>query len=472
MPEACVALTGNGLVRYCSALNKSTSKAELVDNQRGASAHARRQEWLLLGVLALVQFVHILDFVLVMPLGPPLMRAFRIGAREFGWIVSAYTFAAAFSGLVAALFVDRFDRRSVLVTLLAGFSLGTALCAVAPTYWALVAARAVAGAFGGVLAAVVFAIVGDQIPEERRGTAMGIVMSGFSAASVLGLPFGLALASRTGWHTPFLLLAGLGAGVLALARGVLPSMRGHIVAAPSQAHLPKMLEVMRHPNHLRAFALTVAMMFAGFSVIPFISPYLVANVGVREADLTYVYLVGGVFTLFTSPIAGRLADRFGMMPVFASAALVSILPMMALTQLRPVSLTLALVVTTLFIIFNSARMVVVTTMITNSVEPRQRGSFMGVNSSVQQAGAGVASLAAGLVIHTAAGGRLERYGWVGALASVATLLAVVLAWRLGSAGTPASDERRDVSSAATKATDTVRNAPRSRSVDGPIPTAE
>jgi predicted MFS family arabinose efflux permease len=191
-----------------------------------------------------------------------------------------------------------------------------------------------------------------------------------------------------------------------------------------------MRSVLERPTHLRALALTVVMMFAGFSVIPFISPFLVGNVGVREADLVYIYLVGGAFTLFTGPLAGRLADRFGTPRVFAGAALVSIVPILVLTHLPPVRLATALVVSTVFMIFVSARMVVATTMITNSVEPRQRGSFMAVNSSVQQMAAGIASASAGLLIVDAGGGRLHGYGGVGVLAAGTTLAAVLVARRL------------------------------------------
>ena len=389
-----------------------------------------RSKWLLLAVLAIVQFVHILDFVIVMPLGPQLMRAFKISAREFGWIVSSYTFAAAVSGLVAAFFLDRFDRRNVLVTLLAGFAVGTGLCAIAPTYMTLVMARVFAGAFGGVLAAVVFAIVGDQFPQERRGTAMGVVMSGFSAASVLGLPFGLTLANRSGWHAPFLMLAGLSVAILLLAWMVLPPMREHLGAARTRSPLAEVRDVLRPREHLGALALTATLVFGGFSVIPYISPFLVGNVGVTEAELAYVYLVGGAFTLFTGPLTGRLADRFGTLPVFGWAALLSAIPIVALTNLPPVSLAAALVVTTVFMILVSGRMIVATTIVTNTVQPAQRGSFMAINSSVQQMAAGVASALAGMVIGTGAGGEVTRYGWVGVLAVVATGVALWIARRL------------------------------------------
>src|SRR5207247_7883616 len=124
----------------------------------------------------------------------------------------------------AGFFLDRFDRKSALLGIYSGFTLGTLFCALAPNYPLLVAARVVAGAFGGVGGALILAIVGDVIPEERRGAAMGLVMSSFSVASICGVPLGLFLASHLDWHVPFFALAGLSTRVLGAAAFVLPSL--------------------------------------------------------------------------------------------------------------------------------------------------------------------------------------------------------------------------------------------------------
>jgi predicted MFS family arabinose efflux permease len=396
----------------------------------------RRREWLLLLVLAAVQFCHIMDFVIVMPLGPQLMRSFRITPEQFGLIVSAYTFSAAVSGLLAAFFMDRFDRKTALLGLLAGFGVGTLLCALAPSYPFLLAARVAAGAFGGVLAAVVFAIVGDQIPPARRGTAMGIVTSGFSAASVLGLPVGLFLAAQSSWHAPFYLLAATTAAVIALGFAALPPMRAHL-AAERRPALAEVVGVVREPGHLRAFALTVGLMFGGFTVTPFLSPYLVANVGVKEAELSFVYLFGGLFTLLSGPLAGRLADRYGHARVFMAAALLSLVPILAVTHLPRVPLWVALVATTVLMMGFSARMVPSMALVTGSVEPRRRGGFMSVNSSIQQMSAGLAAMLAGQVVGGSASTGITRFGTVGLIAAGVTLLCLPLAARIRPAEAPA-----------------------------------
>ena len=397
------------------------------------------REWVLLLVLTAVQFCHVLDFVLIMPLAPMLMRAMHVSAAEFGLLVSAYTFSAAVTGLVAAAYMDRFDRKRALLFLLAGFGVGTLLCGLVVSYWLLMAARIVAGAFGGVLAGVVFAIVGDQIRPERRGTAMGVVMGSFSAASVLGLPFGLWLAERYAWEMPFRFLAGVTAAVFAAALLALPRMRGHLAHRDGEERrvFRELWEVARHPTHLRAFALTVAIMFSAFSVVPFLSPYLTANAGMPESRLDTMYLVGGLATLLTGPLVfGPLADRYGHARVFMLTAVVSILPIAAVTNLPPSPLPVILAVTTVMMVMASGRMISVTALVTGVVEPRWRGSFMSLNSSIQQGAAGAASFLAGLMIGGGEGRPLTGYSTVGLGAIGATVLTLVLVRRLKPAEEP------------------------------------
>lgn len=400
-----------------------------------------RREWLLLLVLTAVQFCHILDFVLMMPLAPMLMRSLHISAQEFGMLVSAYTFAAAASGLLAAAFMDRYDRKRMLLFLLAGFGLGTLLCGLVEDYWLLMAARVVAGSFGGVLAGVVFAIVGDYIRPERRGTAMGVVMGGFSAASVLGLPFGLSLAERGAWETPFLFLAAVTGVVFLVSAFALPTMRGHLTGRRKDDPSPfaELWSVAREPRHVRAFVLTVAIMFSAFTVVPFLSAYLVENVGMPETQLDLIYLAGGLATIVTGPLLwGPLADRFGHARVFGLTAILSIIPIAAVTHLPRVELPVILAVTTAMMVMASGRMISVTALITGVVEPRRRGSFMSLNSSVQQGAAGAAAFVAGLLIGGGEGRPLTGYSTVGWVAVGFSLLCLVLLRGLRPAAVPAA----------------------------------
>ncbi len=393
-----------------------------------------QREWLLLFVLVAVQFTHVLDFVIMMPLGPQLMRVLEISPQEFGLIVSAYTFSAGVTGFLSAFFIDKFDRRTALLFLYSGFTIGTFLCGIAPTYLWLMLARIVAGGFGGVLGALIFAVIGDCIPEHRRGAATGTVMSAFSIASVAGVPLGLYLANHFGWHFPFFMLAALSAIALMLAYKELPSMRGHLQThatpeTPIEA-VRKLYALLSVPNHLNALAFMVVLMVGGFSVIPYISPYFVANVGMSESELPLIYFFGGAATIFTSRLVGQLADKFGKANVFTWMSISSITIIYAITNVPQVPLVLALVITTLFMITMNGRLVPAVALVTSSVEPKSRGSFMSINSSVQQLASGASSFVAGLIVGKASDGTMTNYNLVGFLAIAATVLCLFLVKRI------------------------------------------
>jgi len=399
-----------------------------------------RGEWQLLLVLATVQFTHLVDFMIVLPLGPQFIRVLQITPQAFGVLVSAYGFSASLSGLLAARFVDRFDRKRALLVLYSGFAVGTLLCAFAANYWVLLLARIVAGGFGGVVAALVLAVVGDAFPYSRRGTAMGIVMSAFSIALITGVPLGLYLANALGWAAPFAVLGGLSLVVLAVAIFTLPPLHGHL-DGPNAGEPIGLWQVVSHPNHLRAYALMVALVLGVFMIVPYIATYLVANVGCAESELPYVYLCGGLTTLLTVTIFGRLADRYGKLTIFRIMALLTVVPILVLTNLPPVPLYAAIMTTTVFMVTTSGRMVPAQALITASAAPRYRGSFMSVTASVQQMASGLASILGGLILGAPGGpgegalveGRLTPilgYGWVGLISAVFTVISVLLAGRL------------------------------------------
>ncbi len=392
------------------------------------AANPKLNETQLLWVLSAIQFTNVLDFLIMMPLGPQYMRVFGIGPGQFGLMVSAYAISASISGVVAGLFLDRFDRKSALLILYFGFAVGTFLCAIANTYPLLTAARVVAGAFGGVCGATILAIVGDVVPEVRRGAAMGMVMSAFSLASIAGVPAGLFLANHFSWHAPFYLLAGVSIIILFGACRVLPSLRTHVQLSVTHRPLLQMRALLTESNHIRAFVLMFLLTSAGFFVIPYIAAYMVKNVGLAETQLPFIYFFGGLFTIFSMNIIGKMADRYGKLKIYAVMALISTVPTLAVTRLGHTSVTIAVTVTTLLMIFQSGRFVPAMAIIVSSVQHRYRGGFMSLNSSVQQMASGAATFLSGLILgESQPNGPMVHFGIAGIISAVLAVVGIFVA---------------------------------------------
>jgi predicted MFS family arabinose efflux permease len=370
-----------------------------------------------------------MDFMVMMPLAPQLMRAFDASAAQVSGAVSAYAWCAGLSGLLAATYIDRFDRKSMLLAVFLFFNLSNLACALAPNFHMLVLSRAFAGLTGGVLGAIVMSIIGDLIPQERRGAATGVVMTSFSMAAIAGVPLGVMLAAHFGWQMPFYLLVVFSMLIWIAAARALPSLTAHLgQAAPLSRVLPDLVDMFRVPAHLRAFLLTFVTMLSGMLVIPFISPVLVGNLGISPADVTWVYLCGGLATLFSSRLIGSWSDRAGKHRVFRYVALFSALPILTITHLPHWPLLALMAFFHFFMVAMSGRTVPLQAVVTTIPEPHKRGAFLSANAAVQQVGTGLGALLGGLLLHTEASGRIDGYGSNGLLATCATLFAV---WWVG-----------------------------------------
>ena len=384
------------------------------------------RERLVLWLLALTQFTVIMDFMVMMPLAPQLMTAFSIQPAAVSGAVSAYAWCAGLSGLAAAMYIDRFDRRKLLLVMFGLFSLSNLACAAAPNFHVLVLSRAFAGLTGGVLGAIVMAIIGDLIPAHRRGAATGIVMTSFSMAAVIGVPSGVMLAAHFGWASPFYILVLCSLPILVLAARVLPALDEHVARrAPLSAVLPDLIALYRVPNHLKAFLLSAVNMATGMMVIPFISPVLVSNVGLQPAEITYVYLAGGIATFFTARMVGKWSDRVGAHKVYRTLSLLFILPVLFITHMPVIPLVGVMLFFPFFMVLASGRNIPMQALMTTVPDPSRRGAFLSANAAVQQVGTGLGALLGGLTLTTNAAGHISGYGlngWIAAGLAVLTVL--------------------------------------------------
>jgi predicted MFS family arabinose efflux permease len=389
----------------------------------------QREKYFLL-TLAGIQFSHILDFMIMMPLGPILMHEFGIGTHEFGLLVASYSFSAAFSGFLGATFIDRFERKRLLIVLFFLFGLATLACGFAPGYVTLLVARGLAGAFGGVLGALVQTMVGDVIPFARRARASGTISTAFSVSTVAGVPLSLWLANHLQWRAPFIFIGTLTFIFIFVGARILPELRHHLSKEKRAHPFAAMFEVLRDPNHLRALLFGALIIFSGFTVIPYITVFAVYNVGISQHDIPFVYFAGGTATLFTARLIGRWADASGKIEVYRRIAVAAMVPILVITHLGTQPLWVWLVCTTAFFVLVSGRFIPAMAVITSAAQPRLRGTFMSLNSTVQSLAMGLATTLGGFIITQDKAGLIVGYPSVGYLAIAANLVAIWFASRI------------------------------------------
>jgi MFS transporter, DHA1 family, inner membrane transport protein len=390
---------------------------------------SRYSERTILLLLAAVQFTHILDFMVVMPLGQQLMRELAISPAQFSRLVAAYTTSAGVIGFLTAPFMDRFDRRKVLLIAYAGFFMGTLACALSHTAGMLLASRAICGAFGGVSGATIMAIVGDVVPPARRASGMAVIMGAFAAAAALGVPFGLFLAQKFRWEMPFFLVAGMGVVVWLFIYITLPPLRAHLEDTPLH-HFTAFFELLRDDNAGRALLFMSALVMGHFAIIPLLAPFMVTNIGLPENKLFLIYFVGGISSAVTAPFCGKLADRFGRLRVYSILIGVACAVTLWISNSGRMPVWAVLVSAGLFFIFASGRFIPAQAILSLAVPSKRRGSFMSLTSCTRDLTSGITSSLGGWIVTKSPTGQLVNFDKLGWFAVIFSLISLWLASRV------------------------------------------
>lgn len=387
-------------------------------------------EKFIISILTFIQFTVVLDFMVLSPLGAILMPTLDITPAQFGMVVSGYAISAGVSGFLAAAFADRFDRKKLMLFFYVGFVIGTFFCGIAPNYELLLAARIFTGVFGGVIGSISFAIVTDLFALEVRGRVMGFLQMAFAGSQVLGLPIGLYLANVWGWHSPFLMIVGISipAGV-----AMVMYMRPIDKHLHLQGHTNAFLHLVKNvsePDYVKAFAATVLLATGGFMMMPFASAYSVNNLGIDLKDLPLLYMITGIASMAAGPVIGKLADSQGKFKVFLVGTIVSMAVVAVYCNLGITPLWGAIVISVIMFIGVSSRIISSSALLTAVPAPKDRGAFMGINSSIQQISGGIATFVAGLIIIQTPSGRLERYDVLGYVVILSMLITIVMMYFL------------------------------------------
>ena len=382
------------------------------------------ERWLLFLVGA-VQFVNVLDFMMVMPLGPDFATALGIPLSRLGLVSGSYAVAAALAGAAGSLFLDRFDRRSALAVAMLGLVAGTAAGGLATGLPTLMASRLLAGAFGGPATSLSISIVADAVPEERRGRALGAVMGAFSVASVLGVPLGLELARLGGWRAPFLAVAGLGLLVTAGAVVRMPPLRAHLAAL--RAPRPGAVPFLEDPAALLSLAGTATVMAASFAVVPNLAAFLQFNAGWPRERLGLLYMAGGALSFLALRAVGRMVDRFGA-PATSGAGTLLLCFLLLLAFVPPHPWLPAAAIFLLFVLSTAFRNVSMNALATRVPRPEARARFQSTQSAVQHVASAGGAFAAAQLLFVEPDGRLGGMGRVAFLSMGLGLCLPAILW--------------------------------------------
>jgi predicted MFS family arabinose efflux permease len=380
----------------------------------------------IVALIAFLQFTIILDFMVLSPLGALIMPALNVTPSQFGLLVSTYAFSAGLSGLLAAGFTDRFDRKRVLLFFYTGFVLGTLLCALASSYHFLLFARMITGLFGGVIGSTVLAIATDLFEYRVRGRVMGVVQTAFAASNVLGIPLALLMSNRWGWNAPFLLIVGasLIVGIVIIVK--MQPVRAHLQRGPDRNALHHFLHTVSRPRYLQGFATTGFLTVGGFMIMPFMSNFTVHNMGIPLDRLPLVYMVTGIASMIAGPLIGRASDAIGKFTVFAAGCAVTILMVTIYTHLGLTPLAVVILVSVALFIGVSSRMITASALISAVPNPADRGSYMAISSSIQQFAGGIAATIAGLIVTQRADGSIQHFEVLGYLLTFTTLTSLAM----------------------------------------------
>ncbi|WP_137940083.1 MFS transporter [Chitinivorax sp. B] len=372
-----------------------------------------------IALLAALQFVYIVDFMMILPLGPDIAHTLGFSVAHVSWPAGAYTAAAVLSGLVAVRWLDRFDRRPALLTVFSLFSLATLSVTQVTNLETLIIARAMIGLFGAPAVALGMAILIDTVPPPQRGRAMGKVMIGFSLAAIVGVPMALELSRLGGWRTPFWCVAGVATLVWIFIAMVLPSMRGHM----EQPRRVSPRTLLAQPTVRAACLMHGISQFSAFLVIPHFSPYFLLNLHFPREWLGALYAGGGLCALLTAQLIGRLIDRSGPLPpaLLASGSILLGLTVFLWPGILPLALYFIL-----FMAGNAARNVTLGTVTSQVPAPHERAGYMSLQNVVQDIAVTAGVLCSGLFLSVAPDGSLKGMSQVALLAMLA-LVAVLLA---------------------------------------------
>ncbi len=377
-------------------------------------------------ILALLQFTVVLDFMILSPLGDVLMKSLEITPKQFSWILSSYAFSAAVSGILAAGFADKFDRKKFLLVFYIGFVAGTLFCGLSNSYETLLAARIITGLFGGVIGATGMAIITDVFALNQRGRVMGFVQMAFAGSQILGIPAALYVSTKWNWHVSFYMIVVLAVliGVAALIK--MRPVDEHLKVKTEKNAFQHLWHTLSNRSYQLGFLAMVMLPIGGFMLMPFSSAFLVNNIHIPQEDLTIIFFCTGISSIIIMPLIGKISDKVDKFRLFTVGSIWAGIMVIYYTNMSPIPIWQVIIVNMLLFMGIMSRVIPATTLATAIPEMKDRGAFMSINSSLQQMAGGIASIAAGFIVtQSSKTSPIEHFDILGYVVAASVIICIV-----------------------------------------------
>ncbi|MCB0420630.1 MAG: MFS transporter [Bdellovibrionales bacterium] len=385
----------------------------------------RREKKIILA-LFLVNFCMIMDFMIIMPLGPIIMRVLEISPKQFSSLVTAYTLGAAVAGFLTFFLFRNNQRKHQLLKFLLGFVIVSFLSFLCTSYHLFLISRLITGLFVGFIGVVQLSIISEFIDLKKRSTALGVVMAAFAVASIIGVPIGVTIGNKVSWSAPFLFVFAVSATVWVSVFKLLPELTG----ATSESKDGRFQVLSEFAASKSGWALIGTLIFSNFLIVPFLFPSIILNGKVSESQLPMIYLVGGVSAIFSSVIFGRLADRYGNKKIFSIGVVSSVVAMYFATNIYPLPLGVIILIVAFYFAATSGRIVPAMTLVTSAVRLPIRGQYMSFVTCLQHLAAGLASVVAGAIAVKLENEEILNLPKLGYLAMSISLISLYFAWKV------------------------------------------
>jgi len=347
---------------------------------------------------ALIQFIHSLEFMMMVPLSSDLVTNMNFNKGYTGYITGIYVISSAFSSLFFSGFIDKIDRKKGIFASLIGMSVMTYLTTLSWSFSSVIFFRVLAGLFSGPMISLTMSMILDYVSDNKKSMAFAVVTSMLSVSSIVGVPVSLLLSAHAGWRVPMIILSGFGILTAILMFISLPKMTNHF--GRNRAPIPSYM--VKDPIFYKSFLLTGISIFSTFLIVPQIALYIQLNLGMSRDNLSLYYFIAGVCCFLVINVCGKVSNAKGYVFVITlTSLLLSFIILRAFVFVSAEPAVIALF--SGFMAFSMGRTVVSVLSSSAYAKPWERANYMSLQNASQGFFTGLASFVSSSIIYVSNG---------------------------------------------------------------------